>query len=73
MIGRSLDALGLRGVARRVESAVRPKVFRPDDKTTVEAVKRCLKMAEDAGLTREGDYMSLISTRICFSGAPSIS
>lgn len=56
LIGRILGALGLRNVARRLEVAIRSEAFRPADKTTVEAVQRCLKMADEAGLTRKGDY-----------------
>lgn len=55
-MGRSLGALGLRNVARRVELAIRPEAFRAADSTTVAAVQRCLTMADEAGLTREGDY-----------------
>jgi O-methyltransferase len=55
-IGRSLNILGLRKVARRIEQTVRPKIFRADASETPEAVERALNMAARSGLTDQGDY-----------------
>jgi hypothetical protein len=56
VIGRALGAVGLRNVARRIESTMRPGGFRAESPITLEAVERALGIVGAQGLADRGDY-----------------
>jgi O-methyltransferase len=56
VVGRTLGALALRGLARKVEDVLVPKRFAPEDPFTPGGVERALMAARAAGLTKHGDY-----------------
>ena len=56
VIGRALGAMGIRPLARKLESAVRPQRFQPATPATPAAIEKVLRHVHETGLTLQGDY-----------------
>jgi O-methyltransferase len=56
VIGRTLGAIGLRPLARRLEGAVRSERFQAATPATPVAIEKVLRLVLEAGLDQRGDY-----------------
>ena len=56
LIGRALGTVGLRPLARKLESVVHPPKFQPATPATPAAVEKVLRLVHESDLAQRGDY-----------------